>query len=273
MIRNFKALGLVVLAALATASMLASAAQAQKGVFTAGTTPTTHKPATIVGSQYGEPGVENFFQTEPPNGAKVTCHEANFKGTDADGTATQLTIQAEYIKCFIVGGQAVTVNMNGCDYLFTQPTKLKAGEYTGKADLTCPKGKAIEITIYAFGTSTKGDHNTAACRVKVFATGAVTGTGENEHVVQELGGHVIYRPVANTQVTTNVFRDDITVTANISGISWKREALFFGGCGGLGTGEGNQGIYQNTVTMRALNDPVTSPHTEHLDAWISDEGA
>ena len=272
MIRNLKALGLLAIAALALSATFASVAQAEgnKGTFKGGLTPKEWLDTTIVGEQVGT-AEDNFFEAD---GTKVECENSgvSFAGTLDGGTQTTLTITPTYTKCK-AGGLPATVTMNGCDYIFTQPTTiapLGTGKYTGKADLTCPTSTGPIVHVYL-----NAAHTINLCTVEIKA-GTHTGEGANTHYVRELGGHVIYQNDSDAVVTefTNekgeevkVKRDDVTVNADIKEIPYKKS-------GACGSKEGADAVYRNTVTVTGrddVQDEGTTEHTEHYDVWIEDE--
>ena len=262
--RYLKTLGLLAVAALAMSAMLASTASAEgaKGTFTAGATPETHNPATIVGDQYPDPPSAaeewNFFSRGGSENL-VRCDTAKFTGTDADGIATSLTINPDYTHCFIQepdgGTLPATVTMNECDYVFTQPTTiapLGTGKYSGKADLTCKGTSRIVIHVYGFGNSTNTSHFFNACTIEVYPNAAEVGG----HRTQELGGHIVYQNLAEG-------KDDVTVSGTVNQITSSTN------CPGEAAHDAN-GEYRSTVTVKAFKDEVNK-HNEQLDTWISDE--
>jgi hypothetical protein len=132
MFDKLKIIGLISLAALCVSAMAASAAQAN---------PQFHvesAPTAIKGEQVGT----QVFQT--PSWS-ISCGVATFHGTSSVTTTTTQTLGAEYRECGAFGFPNVTVDMNGCNYLFhlTANTVLP---YTATVDVVCPLAAAIEIT-------------------------------------------------------------------------------------------------------------------------------
>jgi hypothetical protein len=128
MTRNFKALGLAVVAALALTALVVSSASA--------TNPRFHSEAehaSLAGSQEGN----NTFQV---NAGTVHCSTATFQGTSTESTPTQLTVAPNYQSCNLTAVTLETfeavVDMNGCHYLFTP---------SGEVHLTCPSAP-IRVT-------------------------------------------------------------------------------------------------------------------------------
>jgi hypothetical protein len=254
--RYLKAVGLAALAALMASAMFASAASAEEpGLLTAGATPETHKAADITATQYGGPAETeedwNFFTGKPGSGELVTCDNATMAGTTTSGTVKELTVEADYRECQ-ADGQAATVTMNGCDYILTQPTTV-GEEYTGKADLTCPENNKIQIHVYLFGNSTSGTHSFNVCTIEVYPH------DEGPHREQELGGHVMYKDVPESDpddVTATVTLDEITVDDNCSGEHHETE-----------------GVYKQTLTVEAFEHDKLHNAENQLDLWLSKEGA
>ena len=252
MIRNIKMLGLLVVAALALSAVIASAAQAETGTYTAGLTPSTHTTSTLTGEQEGTSEWNHFVAF----GQQITCENqgVHYHGTISGGVATQVTITPTYADC-TAEGLPETVTMNGCDYIFTRPV-TDTGKMTAKADLTCPAGKSIDIEVFLFGTPT-GSHTTKVCTIKVFATGPETEEGGVKHTVQELGGHVTYTP-GKRKVGEKEY-DDMTVDATITGISAEESST----CGSAKTEEAQ---FTSTVTLFGEEEVSNNPH----DIWISE---
>ena len=143
---KLKALGLGILAAMAVSAvavMNASAESQAKGHFTCEvvhcivtgeeTPPTHHTILTVSGFEKG-----------------ITCEKNHYHGTFPlnVSTVTSLSVTPTFIECHTEGSAnktEVTVHMNECNYVFTQPNKNAAAtEHT--VALVCPAGKSIVIT-------------------------------------------------------------------------------------------------------------------------------
>lgn len=107
MIRNIKVLGLAVVAVLAMSAVAASAASAAE--FHSESENTTFTGTSEAASVFDAAG------------ATISCPSATFSGTATANTTSSLTVNANYnpggTKCTFLFFN-VTVNMNGCDYVF-----------------------------------------------------------------------------------------------------------------------------------------------------------
>lgn len=121
MIRNFKVLGLALVAVLAMSAVVASAASAQ---FTADSYPKTVTAVSELGN--------DVFKID---NASVEC-KGHFEGTASEASTT-LTVTPVYSNCKAFGFASATVVMNGCDYVFHS---------NGEVDLECPAGNSIVIS-------------------------------------------------------------------------------------------------------------------------------
>jgi hypothetical protein len=239
MIRNLKALGLMVVAALAISAMFVSAAQATEGngFYTCGktATPNVHTTCNVHGEQYGTVA-ENFFEA---GGQKVTCENAGvtFTAHMPTGTSTHLTVTPHYKDCSAEGLPA-TVSMNGCTYTFRRPTTSgKTHPWDATVDLVCPAGKSVDIEVFLFGTPT-GSHTVNACTVKVLPKNGLTNS--------------------EASVNTTGAKDDLTLTANITNVKYERT----GSCG-ASSGENAKYVSKVTVTAKGAAG-------EAEDLWLSD---
>jgi hypothetical protein len=234
MIRSLKALGLVVIAALALGAMLDSVAPANTGtgVFTCGKTPNTHTSCTLHG---GLTGAENFFEAA---GQKTTCENQGVTYTSAaTGTNNDFTLTAHFKDC-AQEGLPVTVNMNGCTVTTTQPTTTGVGsQYDGTADIVCPAGQTVDIETFLFGTPT-GSHSVNVCTIKVLPKNGLTNTTA---VAGTSGG-----------------KDAIAVNVNVTNLKYERS----GSCGAA-SGE-------NARLVGALTWTAKSLAGEPEDVWLSD---
>lgn len=129
MIRNFKTLGLAVLAVMAFGALAASSASAVE--FTADKYPVT---------LHGENPIEKEkFITEAGN---VEC-DSSFHAVATEASST-LTVNPTYTNCKAFTFLNATVSMEGCDYVFTA-TEGSGDHWKAHVDVVCPAGKSIKI--------------------------------------------------------------------------------------------------------------------------------
>jgi hypothetical protein len=164
MIRNYKVFGLALVAMLALSAFMAQGASA---------VPLTCEDIPVGGSCYSTGDQDGGTHVFKSAGGSVSCVEATFKGTpSATGSSVnEQTVEANYPteksgggnNCTAFGFAGAHVKMNGCTYTFTTPTQV-AGQPTGVVTymnaseteplhLTCPTGKAVEITPTFLGSS------------------------------------------------------------------------------------------------------------------------
>jgi|SRR5215204_3090541 len=166
--RKIKALGLALVAVIAMSALSASAASAADE-FTAAA-----YPALAKGSQEG---ATNYFEATPGN--KTECKVATYQGTLAAASKT-ITVTPHYAEC-TAAGLPTTIHLNGCDFLFHTTGTNASNNVIGTADVVCPVGGTIEITVGS------------VCQVHVKPQTGLTG--------------VTFKNVANGDVTVEV---DIT---------------------------------------------------------------
>ncbi len=124
MTRNFKALGLALVAVFAM-SVGASAASAAE--FHA-----EKAPVTLTGTQHAG---EDVFTTDA---GTVSCENASYTGSQATVTSLTAGAIATYSGCHAAFGLNTTIDVNECKYVFNANTK--------KVDISCPAGKVIAVT-------------------------------------------------------------------------------------------------------------------------------
>src|SRR3982750_2013873 len=163
MIRNYKAFGLALVAMLALGAFAAQGASA---------VPLTCENVASGSTCFGTGDQHGGTHVFKSAGGSVSCTEATFTSSSvvgAGGAINEQTVTPSYPTTTAAGGTNCTafgfagahVKMNECTYTFTTPKGLAAtGEVTYRTGaeefplhLTCPVGKAIEITPTAFGVS------------------------------------------------------------------------------------------------------------------------
>jgi hypothetical protein len=137
MIRNLKALGLALVAALALGAMGASAAQATIG----------NAQLTIEGGSGFIHGKDEVAMQYTRNGRVKTCATGHYKSSTVTSGDTSITVTPEYSNCTSAGLPA-TVTTNGCSYILTL-TADPGHTFTAITHISCPPGKVIETHIYS----------------------------------------------------------------------------------------------------------------------------
>ncbi len=151
MTRTYKAVGMTWLA------MVALSALAAHGALASPLTTEGFGGTSLTADQDG--GTHGFGSK-----GEVKCVEAVYTSRTNEMVINDLTVFPSYPtkdksgnkNCNAFGFVDSHVNMNGCNYTFTTPTIVKAGEVTWDPTLVhliCPEGKQIEITPTFFGMS------------------------------------------------------------------------------------------------------------------------
>lgn len=207
MSRKLKALCLSLFAVMALGGFAVMNASAETGGhFTSEVAATT-----ITGSENST----HFTELTVPGLTGIRCTTASYSGTTSATTVTQITITPSYANCETTGGTPgeVTVDVNGCAYIFTIGKKSTADN---TVDLECNGAKPyIAVT-----------HQ--GCEIRVPAQNNIVG--------------VAY----NTTVENN--KHAITLTATASGFTTNFEAGF---CVLLGTS--HTSTLSGSVTVTGKN--------------------
>jgi hypothetical protein len=155
MTRNFKVLGLAVMAVLAVSAVAASAASAQNGRITStgnftltGTEIAGEKnglsfnglETTCPGSTYDAHKYNVTPHVAIPSGAETATITPTYKQVNGSGDANCRSNP---------GNLPTTIDMNGCDYVaHLGVTTGVANQYFVTYDLVCPEGKNVTVTIW-----------------------------------------------------------------------------------------------------------------------------
>jgi hypothetical protein len=160
MIGKVRLFGVAVVAMLSMSAVVASAAHAATGKFTA-----EAYPATITGTQ-----VVVDHWTFAGGVRTVTCEDVTFHGT-ITASSDPMTLNPTYNKCHSQAGVLpATITMNGCDYtLFPQTVTSTTG--TLQTTLDCPAGRDVEIHIYE--NAAKHAANQPLCQYTINAQGPI----------------------------------------------------------------------------------------------------
>lgn len=141
MTRNFRALGLALIAVFAMAAF-ASSASAHYEI-------TSNKAQTHLTGIQGEGAANHTFTTA---GQTIQCTGATFTGTMASGAVSEVTVTPVYSGCTYSSGTKVAhVTMNGCAYKLLGAT-TPDGKH-GTVYVECPEGKVIEVHLTNFNAA------------------------------------------------------------------------------------------------------------------------
>jgi hypothetical protein len=243
MFRNLKALGLVLVAVFAISAMSAAAAQAETADF--------WSEGTHID------GIADGTQTFVVGSFELTCTgvdgTAELKEQSAELTATNI----EYTTCHTVKlgiTFPVTVDMNGCDYLFTAGTyepeaTEKTGAAKGSVHIKCPKNVGgptpegqthITITIFKAG----GAHTTEnlRCDIDVAEQTPTEGTIDYNNELTE-GVHAVTVQATNIKVIATT-----TETSSLCPETKEDEAIYNGSFWAKGTNAAHTAYVNTTVT-------------------------
>ena len=221
--RNLKALGLALVAALALSAVAASTASATQAHLTSKDGVSTfrvhgHQLADVVG------GPISAFTA--PNGThdEIKCATGTYDELGAFAAKfTEISVTPTYTGCRTGGGLWATVTHNGCSFKFHTLTKTGT-DFSAKADLVCPAGKQVEVHVYLFS-----NHTFPVCTLDMAAqTGleGVTLTNEGNHIRIEGKASKIKYEVTNSaggnctngSYTDGVFHANVTgTTTNAAG--------------------------------------------------------
>jgi hypothetical protein len=161
---NVKTFGLALVASFAMSAMVASAAQAESFWFTSEVSPTT-----LTGSQKTE-----FFDKFKTDSGSVTCEKATYSGLQTT-TASSVTFIPVYEECEI-GGVPATIDLNSCDYVLTQHTRVDTTKFTVTTTINCTGTNQIKITVTLPGGTVKC---TISVPEQTIATGVTLTNGNN----------------------------------------------------------------------------------------------
>jgi hypothetical protein len=136
MIRNLKILVAAAMALVAFGAVGASGAQAAE--FHCSVAPCVLTPGLdgTAKNSHHVFIVENEAKTES---VSFTCNQITGSAQSSTKTATTVTLKGiSYDTCTVNGSPPVTVDMNGCEYEFTNANGV---------NILCPEGKEIEVTV------------------------------------------------------------------------------------------------------------------------------
>lgn len=120
---------------------------------------TSDGPVTLTATSTGGAGSNALTSF----GESYVCSSTTYRGHEMGSTtnllpsgSTTATITPLSAACLSGGGLPVTIDMNGCDYVFhighTAPIGNKEGTYGLTADIVCPAGQQIQWTTFSSST-------------------------------------------------------------------------------------------------------------------------
>lgn len=219
MTRNLRRLGLTLVAVFALGAVGSSAASASE--FTVEGT-----PVFVIGEQV------NIHVNRFTFGAiNVECEKGRFEQTLVEAAVTEIPFKAKYEECK-EGEHAASINMNGCEYVFT--AKTDANEHS-QLHIACPAGKKIEISIPALSCTLKLSTQTPEKGVHYTNTGKGKTADYDATITAE---KITYEKVGGAQCQ-------------------------------LIAGNEKEGKYISELTVRAYNDEEGTPGTEQRGtSWV-----
>jgi hypothetical protein len=218
MIRNLKALGLALVAAMALGAIGAQAASAVvEHSFNSDAEDTV---LTGKNESFGTGNSRDVFQATP--GLTVEC-DATFGGTVGKKVEDTVTVHPKYESC----GGGVTVHTDGCNYIFGSDTTTSAHSSSSEhasVSLECEAGHEIEITRPGCNIAFNQFHSTT-------------------EVNQGLHG------VRYTNLPEHSGGDAITVDATVSTIKYLVTSGSFCGLAGHAAGTYSNGSYDGLAEV------------------------
>ncbi len=220
--RNFKVLGLALVAVFAMSAVLASAAQAQVGKVTV-----SPSPAWLTGEVIVHPNIGKVETLKLTGGQDLACEEVISKATVKNGE-TSITVVSQFNKCTAAIGtenHLVTVTMNDCDFQLSDLTTETPNSttFTALSSLVCPVEKQVEIHVYKSATTETEE----LCTYKVAP-------------FVNKGGTVIHNVAGEP--------NDLTITHTVTEIPVTRTGSLL--CGGAS----QTGFFTGSTTVKAFED-------------------
>jgi len=164
--------------------------------------------ATLTGEKEGEAETFTF------DAGTLLCKKATYTGAFTGGTTAETVLTPAYSECTFAGNSA-TVDVNGCQYVFTPTEK---GSFTGGLNISCPEEKKIEVTSAGgFG-----------CRVTI-------------------GTQTDLEAVRYTNVGSGTTRK-VTIDLNVAGLAYEEHNVFFPTCASSTVAKTN-GTYKGAVSL------------------------
>jgi hypothetical protein len=227
MSRYLRAIGLAVIAVSALAAFSASSASAATDHFTAAS-----YPVDITAGHEASDKIE--ADTFTYSGTSVVCQRTTGTATVKEETTEITLTNIAYDECKF-GTNPATIDMEGCDYLFTGETNA---EGHAPVHVVCPEGKHIIITVPA-----------VECNLTIKNAGATNGS---------------MTPEGGLSYTTN--GSDVTAKITVKGIHVIKDPTGTNFACSLLPKEGF-GVYNGKQTLTGFQDGQThdAAHSINID--------
>ncbi|HET8863139.1 MAG TPA: hypothetical protein VFM94_07805 [Solirubrobacterales bacterium] len=130
-------------------------------------------PVTLSATETGAEtnGFTSFGETIRCPGSTYTGHKVSATPHELiPSGATAATITPTYKNCISNGGQPVTIDMNGCDYVVAIGVEVSEHKYAAATDFVCPAEKSVQLTVFSSGT-----HALRLCTLAIKAQTSLAG--------------------------------------------------------------------------------------------------
>lgn len=229
MAHRLKTLFIAVMAVAAVSAVSASAAYAVPEFHSDSPNTTLTIKQDGPGTALDKTGHQVFDAGE--NGA-ITCRTITADADTTASTTTQITVtNIVYANCTFLGSPA-TVNMNGCDYLFTSSGGgVRNAMETGQVHVQCPVGSSIVFGIATCSVTVPGQTPHGPTNSITFHNIGLTSNNTTETTVEPLvegitgnaagAGCVKTGAISGTYTTGNALvTGDVTGTATMTAVWW-----------------------------------------------------
>jgi len=207
MIRSFKVLGLLVVAALAMSAAIASSASAEV-TFTCSSYECKATGSNTLGNEKftteaGTVECDSHFVVEE-KGTEI--------GTGIQAASKEVTVTASYTGCVAFGFLGASVSMEGCDYLFTATEKVALNVYKHHVNVVCPAGKSIKIVAGTCEALVGAQTGLTTAKSTNLAGGTVTVQPEVANIALTVTKDGIGCPFSGTGAKTGSYHGDVVIS-------------------------------------------------------------
>jgi len=208
MIRSFKILGLLVVAALAMSAAIASSASAEV-TFTCSSYECKATGSNTLGNEK--------FTTEA---GTVECDShfvveeyGTLIGTGLQAASTTATVTPTYTNCVAFGFLGASVNMDSCDFVFHATEKIALNVYKHHVDVVCTNaGDAITITAGTCTLDVPAQTGLTTVKTTNLANGTVTVQPEVNNITINVTKDGIGCPFNGTGHKLGSYHGDVVVS-------------------------------------------------------------